>query len=51
MRLYRSLLPEYAGQPDRLRLKIYDGAGHEITPQMLDDACDWFARFLQPEKR
>lgn len=46
VRLYRALLPAYVAQPDRLRLKIYDGAHHQVTEQMLDDACEWFDRHL-----
>ena len=43
VRLLRALLPAYAGQPDRLRLKIYDGVRHELTEQMMEDVADWFA--------
>jgi len=42
---YRSLLPAYATQPDRLQLKIYP-AGHTVTPAMEQDAVAWFAQQL-----
>ena len=43
LRLYRALLPVYAAHPDRLKLKIYDGAGHALAPEMMEDVADWFA--------
>lgn len=43
--LYRQLLPHYAATPDRLRLNIYP-AGHVVTPQMEQDAVEWFERWL-----
>lgn len=43
VRLLRALLPAYAGQPDRLQLKIYDGVRHELTEQMMEDVAEWFA--------
>jgi dienelactone hydrolase len=42
LRLYRTLLPVYAAHPDRLKLKIYDGVGHELAPGMMEDVADWF---------
>jgi fermentation-respiration switch protein FrsA (DUF1100 family) len=42
---YRELLPHYAADPDKLRLAIYP-AGHTVTPQMEQDAADWFSRNL-----
>ena len=44
--LYRKLKPVYATRPERLRLNIYDDAGHRVTSTMMDDACDWFRRYL-----
>lgn len=44
--LYRALLPVYAGQPERLSMKIYDGVGHEVTPAMMADLREWFAHYL-----
>ncbi len=46
VRLYCELLPLYADRPERPRLSIYDGARHEVTPQMLEDVCDWFSAHL-----
>ena len=46
LRLYRALLPVYADHPDRLKLKIYDGVGHELAPGMMDDVTEWFAAHL-----
>ena len=43
VRLLRALLPAYAGQPDRLRLKIYDGVRHELTEPMIEDVAGWLA--------
>lgn len=43
LRLYRALLPVYADRPDRLKLKIYDGVGHELAPGMTEDVAGWFA--------
>ncbi len=42
---YRELSPHYAATPDKLRLAIYP-AGHTVTPQMEQDAADWFSRHL-----
>lgn len=44
--LYRMLKPVYAAHPERLRLKIYDDVDHRVTIAMMDDACDWFRRYL-----
>lgn len=46
VRQYRALLPIYADRPDLLRLKIYDGVGHEVSPAMMDDVTDWFVAHL-----
>ncbi|MGC9523025.1 MAG: alpha/beta hydrolase family protein [Anaerolineae bacterium] len=46
--LYRALKPRYADHPERLRLNIHDGAGHELTQAMIDDACAWFQQYLSP---
>lgn len=43
LRLYRQLLPIYAAQPERLTMKIYDGVGHNVTGEMMDDVATWFA--------
>jgi pimeloyl-ACP methyl ester carboxylesterase len=44
--LYRMLRPLYVTHPERLRLNIYDDAAHRVTTSMMDDACDWFCRYL-----
>lgn len=46
LRLYRALLPVYADHPDQIKLKIYDGVGHELSPGMMEDVADWFAAHL-----
>lgn len=46
--LYRALKPLYAAFPERLRLNIHDDAGHELTPAMMEDVCDWFTSHLGP---
>jgi dienelactone hydrolase len=48
LRLYRALLPVYADHPDRLKLKIYDGIGHELAREMMDNIADWLADRLMP---
>jgi pimeloyl-ACP methyl ester carboxylesterase len=44
--LYRKLMPVYAAHPECLRLNIYDDVDHWVTTSMMDDACDWFRRYL-----
>jgi dienelactone hydrolase len=44
--LYRKLKPVYQDIPERLQLRIHDGVGHQLTPGMIQDACDWFERYL-----
>lgn len=44
--LYRKLKPLYAACPDRLRLNIHDEAGHQLTPDMIQDICRWFSRYM-----
>ncbi len=43
--LYRDLRRSYREKPENLRLGIYP-AGHTVTPQMEDDAVEWFSRHL-----
>lgn len=50
LRLYRALLPVYSDHPDRLKLKIYDGVGHELSPGMMEDVADWFAANWLPRR-
>jgi dienelactone hydrolase len=42
---YREARPKYANCPDRLQWNVYP-AGHMVTPQMEEDAVEWFARHL-----
>ena len=42
---YRTLLPGYAADADKLQLKIYP-AGHTVTPTMEQDAAVWFDQHL-----
>ncbi|MBN2045350.1 MAG: dienelactone hydrolase family protein [Anaerolineales bacterium] len=42
---YRELLPAYQGNKENLKLNIYP-AGHQVTPEMEDDAAAWFTRHL-----
>ncbi len=44
---YRDLLPHYVDSPQRLRIRIYP-TGHNITPQMEQDAVEWFYQYLNP---
>ena len=44
--LYRMLKPRYRAHPDRLRLSIHDEIAHDLTTAMIQEACDWFRRFL-----
>jgi uncharacterized protein len=41
----RSLRPAYAADPEILQWNVYP-LGHVMTDQMLDDAVDWFERWL-----
>ncbi len=45
LRWLRDLRPRYAAQPEMLRWNVYP-VGHVITDQMLDDAVEWFERWL-----
>lgn len=45
--MYRALLPHYRDHPQRLRLSIHDGIGHQLTRPMIAETCDWFVRFLK----
>ncbi len=46
IRLYEYLKPFYTQHPARLKLNFHDGVGHEVTKEMLADACDWFSKHL-----
>jgi uncharacterized protein len=48
---YDLLRAEYfQAHPDRLKLIIHDGVGHDFTPLMWSEALRWFERFLGPGK-
>ena len=42
---YRDLFPFYQSHPQNIKLRIYP-AGHEVTPQMEEEAVDWFCDHL-----
>lgn len=43
---YQELLPSYQDATNNLRLRIYP-AGHEVTPQMEEEAVAWFSQHLR----
>lgn len=47
--LYAALRPRYQACPERLKLKIYNGLDHRLTGEMIQDAADWFRKFLLDE--
>ena len=49
--LYRSLKPLYRGHPERLRLSIRNGVGHEFAAGMREEVCAWFGRYLFKDRR
>ena len=46
---FGEMRPLYAEQPERLKLKIYDGLAHTLDGQMIEDAVNWFCRYLSHE--
>lgn len=44
LRFAATLRPVYAAQPDRLKVTLHEGVGHQATTQMLTNALDWFQR-------
>jgi len=44
--LYEALKPHYRDAPDRLRMKVYEGIGHEYTSEMEKEAVEWLRRNL-----
>jgi len=46
--LYEALKPQYQAAPERLKMKVYPGVGHEYTREMEDEAVDWLKRRLLP---
>ena len=43
--MYKFLKKLYANSPGNLQLKLYDAA-HELTPDMIHDACSWFQKHI-----
>jgi len=44
--LYEALKPHYQDAPERLRMKVYEGIGHEYTSEMEKEAVEWLRRNL-----
>jgi len=44
--LYEALKPHYQDAPDRLRMKVYKGIGHEYTSEMEREVVEWLRRNL-----
>ncbi len=44
--LYEALKPNYQSTPDRLRMKVYEGVGHEYKSEMEKEAVEWLKRNL-----
>ena len=44
--LEEKLRPLYASSPERLKLQLYPGLGHDYPDDMLARTCAWFERFL-----
>jgi len=42
--LYEALKPHYRDAPERLRMKVYEGIGHEYTSEMEKEAVEWLRR-------
>ena len=47
--LEEKLRPLYASVPERLKLQLYPGLGHDYPDDMLACTCAWFERFLLGE--
>jgi len=44
--LYEALKPNYQNAPDKLRMKVYEGVGHEYTSEMEKEAVEWLKKSL-----
>jgi len=44
LRFQEALRPTYASTPDRLRVNLHPGAGHQVTPAMWQNSLEWFRR-------
>jgi len=47
--LEEKLRPLYAANPERLKLQLYPGLGHDYPDEMLTSTCAWFEQFLSVE--
>ena len=45
-RLFALMRPSYTPDPDRLKLEVFEGIGHEYTPAMAHDAVAWLRRWI-----
>jgi dienelactone hydrolase len=45
-RFVRAITPTYAACPEKLRIVLEDGVGHEFTATMWQHSLSWFERFL-----
>lgn len=48
--LYRDLKPLYTDHPERLHLNIHPDVGHQLTPAMIQDACNWFSGYMSGQE-
>jgi len=39
-----ALQQTYQSQPDRLRVNLHSGVGHQVTPTMWQNSLEWFLR-------
>ena len=46
--LDEALKPQYRATPERLKMIVYPGVGHEYTHEMEDEAVDWLKQYLLP---
>lgn len=47
IQLEERLRPAYAAFPERLRLRVFPGLGHQYTDEMLSLSADWMERYLR----
>jgi hypothetical protein len=46
--LHEALRPQYRATPERLKMIVYPGIGHEYTHEMEDEAASWLKLHLLP---
>lgn len=44
--LYKELKSVYAQKSDHLKLSVHDGVGHYVSESMMEEACQWFIKYL-----